>query len=110
VPRCPNLAGRCPTHPARGQGRSQGWATAHGQNVHRLRGHRLDQARKALHARTPWCALCRRVLALRDSIRDHIVPLAEGGAEVEANTQILCRPCSQTKTAAEARRGAARSR
>jgi 5-methylcytosine-specific restriction protein A len=49
----------------------------------------------------------RRTLA---TIRDHIVPLAEGGAEgTEENEQPLCRAHSDAKTAEEAKRGARRS-
>lgn len=47
----------------------------------------------------------------RDSvavIRDHVVPLAEGGPDVRENTQPLCQACSDAKTAREAKRGRAK--
>ena len=59
----------------------------------------------------PLCVLCRaqgrRTFAM---IRDHIVPLAEGGADDSTNEQALCRACTDTKTRAEAARGRQRSR
>ena len=44
------------------------------------------------------------------TIRDHIVPLAEGGRDTDDNTQALCEACSDTKTAAESQRGMRRAR
>jgi 5-methylcytosine-specific restriction protein A len=44
------------------------------------------------------------------TIRDHIVPLAEGGLDAESNIQALCQACSDAKTETEARRGMSRSR
>jgi 5-methylcytosine-specific restriction protein A len=43
------------------------------------------------------------------TIRDHIVPLAEGGQDTETNAQPLCQACSDTKTYAEAQRGRRRA-
>ena len=37
-----------------------------------------------------------------DLYRDHIVPLGEGGLDVESNTQALCAKCHDLKTQAEA--------
>jgi 5-methylcytosine-specific restriction enzyme A len=39
------------------------------------------------------------------TIRDHIVPLAEGGADDRANTQALCKSCNDAKAIAESLRG-----
>lgn len=39
---------------------------------------------------------------------DHIVNVAEGGSDDEANLQAICTECHGVKTQAEARRGAAR--
>jgi 5-methylcytosine-specific restriction protein A len=44
------------------------------------------------------------------TVRDHVVPLAEGGLDAEVNTQALCQTCSDAKTQDEARRGMQRSR
>lgn len=106
VPRCPNLAGRCATHPARGP-----WQTTHGPKPKRMTGRRLQRARASLFAREPLCVLCKaqgRVTVA--TIRDHIIPLAEGGQDVSSNTQGLCGDCHEAKTQAESQRGAARHR
>lgn len=55
------------------------------------------------------CQSCRSKgeLVLANEV-DHIVPLAEGGTDSEANLQAICRSCHDAKTKAEAARGAAR--
>jgi 5-methylcytosine-specific restriction enzyme A len=111
-PRCPALvrSGRCEQH-ARGQGRAHGWATAHGRNVERLRGRALQRARAALFAQEPLCRQCRehgRVTIA--TIRDHVVPLAQGGTDAPENLAPICAACHQAKTAAETRRGQERHR
>jgi 5-methylcytosine-specific restriction endonuclease McrA len=50
------------------------------------------------------------VVDLDDAIRDHVIPLAEGGADVYVNTQLLCPACDRLKTHADSARGAARAR
>jgi 5-methylcytosine-specific restriction protein A len=76
-----------------------------------MRGRRLQALRHALFRAQPWCQHClgqgRQILA---TIRDHVVPLAEGGRDDEGNVQALCQICSDTKTAAEAQRGMRRIR
>jgi 5-methylcytosine-specific restriction enzyme A len=44
------------------------------------------------------------------TIRDHIVPLAEGGTDDDLNSQPLCAACHRRKTERESARGAARQR
>lgn len=87
------------------------WRTTDRPEVARIRGRELQRRRKLLFAREPWCRVCiqdgRRVLA---TVRDHIVPLAEGGTEDERNTQPLCLDCSDAKTEKESLRGVRRSR
>jgi 5-methylcytosine-specific restriction endonuclease McrA len=39
------------------------------------------------------------------SIRDHIIALADGGTEDEANTQAICRSCNEVKRWREATEG-----
>jgi 5-methylcytosine-specific restriction endonuclease McrA len=41
---------------------------------------------------------------------DHVINIAEGGADEEWNMQGLCRPCHNRKTSAESMRGKARRR
>ena len=65
--------------------------------------------RAALFTREPLCAECKRhgrtTLA---NLRDHIIPLAEGGADDQSNEQGLCHDCHEEKTLAEALRGRSR--
>ena len=43
------------------------------------------------------------------TIRDHVVPLAEGGEDDEENVQPLCQDCSDAKTREESKRGQRRA-
>jgi 5-methylcytosine-specific restriction protein A len=67
--------------------------------------------RAELFARAPLCAMCeaagRVTLATQ---RDHIKPLAEGGADDQSNEQGLCHACHEGKSEAERLRGLRRSR
>ncbi len=45
------------------------------------------------------CAKCSADLAISGHHRDHIIPLARGGAHVDANIQLLCPPCNLSKGA-----------
>jgi 5-methylcytosine-specific restriction protein A len=70
----------------------------------------LQQLRRALFQQQPFCVLCRAagrfVLA---EVRDHIVPLTEGGTDAPENVQSLCSSCHQAKTQIESRRGRSRA-
>jgi len=75
----------------------------HGRpSVERIRGPRLQALRYALFAEHPFCQRCHVNVS---TIRDHIVPLAEGGADDRANTQALCKTCNDAKAIDEAQRG-----
>lgn len=68
---------------------------------------------KALRARAvrEYGNQCARCEADGDEVRlelDHVVPVAEGGADTLDNAQLLCVSCHQPKTQAEAARGRAR--
>lgn len=79
-------------------------------HVERIRGRKLQGLRDRLFVASEGrCASCRAVLMPGRWIRDHVVPLAEGGADVLDNTQALCLDCSDRKSQQEARRGQARS-
>lgn len=76
----------------------------------RIRGAKLQSLRRRLFAREPLCRECvKQGRTTAATIRDHIIPLAEGGQDVESNTQPLCQRCSDEKTARESRRGRLRS-
>lgn len=87
------------------------WRPRFGAPVPRIRGRQLQLLRARLFARSPWCVVCARAgRQTRATIRDHVVPLAEGGRDEESNTQALCSLCSKVKTDAESQRGARSSR
>ncbi|RKN09655.1 HNH endonuclease [Streptomyces radicis] len=44
------------------------------------------------------CAQCGRRFPASSVEVDHVRPLSDGGRDVAANVQILCRPCHQAKT------------
>jgi 5-methylcytosine-specific restriction protein A len=77
-------------------------AWGHAQPVARVRGRRLQRLRHQLFRGQPFCARCHVEVA---TVRDHVVPLAEGGLDAESNVQALCQTCSDAKTAAESKRG-----
>ncbi len=104
-PGCPKLVkkGRCADH----GGESGGWANR-AIAPERMRGRKLQAARQRLFAKALYmCAQCGRVTV--DLVRDHIVPLAEGGEDAESNTQALCVACHDVKTRQESVRGQARA-
>ena len=104
--RCPALVrgGRCPDH----GGPTPAWRTDH--SADRIRGRRLQHLRATLFMREPLCRTCvqagRTTIA---TIRDHVVPLAEGGRDVASNEQPICADCHEAKTQAESMRGRKRS-
>ncbi len=105
VPGCPTLVASgeryCPAHKPT---EALGWR----QDVTRIRGRKLTALRQALWDRERGCCQsCGRVNTLAKSIRDHIVPLAEGTIDQPNNDgcQLLCIECSNIKTQQEAQRG-----
>ena len=81
----------------------------------RLTGSALQAIRYREWLKSPTCAKCGRVVAYPKGFElDHIVPLWEGGQDVDANRQILCvywdeltgekKGCHADKTAEEAKR------
>jgi len=76
----------------------------------RVTGRKLQALRSELFARNPLCVTCdaqgRVSLATQ---RDHIVPLAEGGADDDSNVQGLCEECHDRKSKVERVRGQARA-
>lgn len=92
-----------------GQHKREAWAQS--ATYTRVRGRRLQRQRAELFSREPLCRECARSGRVSvATIRDHIVPLAEGGGDGDDNVQPLCGECSDVKTAAEAQRGRRRDR
>jgi len=103
-PSCSQLQ-PCTRHPV------VAWRPRYGAPVCRVRGRKLQQLRLQLFRRQPWCVLClEQGNYTQPTIRDHIVPLAEGGRDDASNEQALCDACNQRKAQAEAARGARRNR
>jgi 5-methylcytosine-specific restriction enzyme A len=72
----------------------------------RVRGRELQRRRRIVFDREPRCVVCLAAGHARAATElDHIVPLAEGGADDYTNLQGLCHDCHERKTAAEAERG-----
>ena len=77
----------------------------------RIRGTTLQRLRARLFEESPLCVTCLAQSRVTPAtIRDHIVPLAEGGTESDSNIQALCDPCHEIKRIAEATRGLRRRR
>jgi 5-methylcytosine-specific restriction protein A len=101
-PKCPTL--NCTAHQV------EAWRTRDRPQVTRVRGRALQRMRARLFSRQPWCVTCLTVgRHTRATIRDHRIPLAEGGRDDETNEQALCAACSKTKSEAESKRGVRRS-
>lgn len=81
------------------------------ESPRRVTGRPLQRMRRKLFAQDPYCARCRAQGRMRlATIRDHIIPIEEGGPDIESNTQGLCRWCSDEKTQQESMRGKQRHR
>lgn len=94
-PKCPNLQ-PCPDHP------KQAWAGST-RSERTISGSRQQRRAKAvMHLHDGICHVCNRPGA---NEVDHVIPLAEGGADDMDNLRpIHARPCHAEKTQAEARR------
>lgn len=92
---CPNLD--CQIH------KPKPWSSSVPRE--RLRGATRQERRRRLFDREPLCRECLKYGRVTvATIRDHLVPLAEGGSEEPDNEQPLCRACHHLKSAAEAQR------
>ncbi len=97
-PLCPSMQGQCAQHPQ--------VAWRRGPAPPRIRGRALCRLRESLFIRHHYkCASCGQQGSINTLVRDHIINLAQGGEDTEANTQPLCIQCHENKTQAEAQRG-----
>ena len=102
-PGCTTLADgpRCEAHPHQ-------WSRET-YTRRQITGRALQRERAALFAADPLCALCKQSgRATLADVRDHIVPLAQGGEDERSNTQGLCHACHDAKSQAEAQAGRAK--
>lgn len=68
----------------------------------RTTGRALQAARRRLFQRQPLCVICESRGRIAAAVhRDHVVALANGGEDNDANTQALCEECHREKTAAD---------
>jgi 5-methylcytosine-specific restriction protein A len=82
------------------------WKNTASETGRRRTGRWLQRQREELFRHSPLCAACEAAGRVElATIRDHIVPLAEGGSDTPENTQGLCRACSDAKSEAERQRG-----
>jgi 5-methylcytosine-specific restriction protein A len=99
--------GRCDDH------RQSSWGSGLSEPPKRIRGRKLQALRTALFQKQPLCVACLAADPPRvrtATIRDHRIPLAEGGADSDENSQSLCGACHDAKSAVEAMRGRMRAK
>lgn len=76
----------------------------------RIRGRKGQALRKRRLEREPLCRHCAvKGLVTASTVPDHIIPIKEGGDDVDSNIQCLCDQCHAIKTAFEAAQGNAAS-
>ncbi|NYT76542.1 HNH endonuclease [Alcaligenaceae bacterium] len=95
--------GACDKH------RPAAWSVKRPTPTKRITGRRLQRSREQLFRRHPLCVECLKAGRVTVATeRDHIIPLFDGGADDESNTQALCEPCHDLKSAAERQRSYSR--
>jgi 5-methylcytosine-specific restriction protein A len=100
TPGCPNL-NPCLEH------KPKPWANSQRkQRIGKSGWQQQADAKRVLRRDHHRCAMC-GVLATEV---DHVIPLAEGGTDTDANKQSLCHPHHAEKTKREAARGRTRAR
>ncbi|MCV0396951.1 MAG: HNH endonuclease [Rhizobiaceae bacterium] len=66
----------------------------------RIRGRKGQELRKRRLQAEPLCRHCKAKGFIRAStVPDHIIPLKDGGEDVDSNIQCLCDDCHEAKTA-----------
>lgn len=107
-PGCQSLSrdgsGRCSDHPKEAWGKKP-------DAPKRITGRKLQEMREALFQEQPLCVLCNKAGRITPATeRDHIIPLTEGGQDVDSNVQGLCKDCHESKSKAERLRARAQTR
>lgn len=66
----------------------------------RLRGRRAVEQRKRRLQNEPLCRDCKSAGIIRAAtVPDHIIPLAQGGLDIDDNIRCLCDDCHKVRTA-----------
>lgn len=67
---------------------------------HRIGNQRLSKGltKRLLIEQNGLCKLCTQPFGSATPHRDHIIPISKGGPNLDANIQLLCRKCNQTKS------------
>lgn len=104
---CPNVQ-PCPIH------QRKPWEGSHRrERLRKPSGHRQSKLRRhVLHRDDFRCHVCGKQYEPEQLINDHVIPVAEGGADDVTNMAPCCTGegtdhCHDTKTQEEARRGRA---
>jgi 5-methylcytosine-specific restriction protein A len=72
----------------------------------RVTGRKLQRLRKQLFERSPLCVECLKVgRTTAATQRDHVIALARGGTDDDANIQALCDDCHELKSRKDRQRG-----
>jgi 5-methylcytosine-specific restriction protein A len=88
----------------------EAWTKRTANPVKRFGGHALQRLRDQQLSAHPLCEQCEKQgRTRRATIRDHRIPLAEGGTEHPSNIQSLCDDCHDEKTREESMRGRRRA-
>ena len=79
-------------------------------STQREAGRPWQRKRERLFRSEPLCRICGALgrVSLATEV-DHVVPLAEGGSNDDANLQPICGDCHKAKTAEEIRRAGGRA-
>jgi uncharacterized protein YdaU (DUF1376 family) len=83
------------------------WGNTPGPDHRKTRAQRLAEARRrGVHTALEWQALlricgdvCRRCDGLGPFVKDHIIPIYQGGSDAIENIQPLCKRCNSSKGA-----------
>ena len=103
------MPSRPPTLRIKPRAQRKAWAGT--ERTKRVRGRAGVEQRHRFLAEHPLCVECEKEGKTAAAvIVDHVIPLAEGGADDDGNKQGLCVPHDKAKSAAEAARGRARGR
>ncbi len=98
---------RCARHPMPAQTQAERLVAQPWRRAYQDAAYRRNRAR-AWERSGHRCEVCGFELSEHTFISDHVIALTDGGSNDEQNLQILCAPCSKTKTRRDRQTRAAR--